>query len=309
MEIKKNGCIFRIIVIAVCIVSIAMMDSQWNQIRNARKSNSLSDYERYLNNYPEGRYSNEAYESLLQLWDAMEVEDFQEKQSISLYSSYLDKYKDWRSRYSDTAFQTMLYNKMRLKCLIHYENALRINTIDGWNKYLVYVPEDFHFDAQFKYDSLFNAIWGTEESAWKYVCEVNTVEDYEYYEKLFPQGKHHKEAENKAVSLRVDFIFGGKHGINPPLEKISNRNSRLSIVRITNSTSYTLTVYYSGAEGKRAILSSFETQDVELKNGIYRIAASVDASDVLPYAGTEDLTGGNYEVEYYISTRYNSLLK
>lgn len=37
-------------------------------------------------------------------------------------------------------------------------------------------------------------------------------------------------------------------------------------------------------------------------NGSYRIAASVSASNVSRYAGTESLNGGSYEVEYYIST-------
>ena len=41
---------------------------------------------------------------------------------------------------------------------------------------------------------------------------------------------------------------------------------------------------------------------IGLKNGKYRVAASVSASNVSNYAGNENLQGGNYSVDYYIST-------
>lgn len=43
-----------------------------------------------------------------------------------------------------------------------------------------------------------------------------------------------------------------------------------------------------------------EKGSVELLRGDYRVAASVDASNVSNYAGKETSDGGNYEVEYYI---------
>lgn len=304
MSRNKSGCVFSIIVIAVCIGSIALMGSQWSLIRNARKSHLMSDYELYLNNYPEGRYSSEAYESILRLWDAMEIIDLLKYSSVSMSSSYIDKYNDLYTKYDDTLFQSRLYDKMRIKCLKQYQSALQVNTLEGWNRYLIYIPEEFYFDAQNKYDSLYDEIWGTEESAWKYVCEMNTIDDYEEYEILYPQGRHYSEAEKRAVGLRVDDLFGNKHGDLPPMEKTSKRDGRKSTVQVTNSTSYTLTVFYSGNDGKRIVLSSHETQTIELLNGVYRIAASVDASNVRPYAGTEEIAGGNYAVEYIIESKW-----
>lgn len=63
---------------------------------------------------------------------------------------------------------------------------------------------------------------------------------------------------------------------------------------------------YSGNESKRLVLSPKGTGSVKLKNGDYRIVASVDASNVRKYAGVETIKGGTYEVEYYISTTVSS---
>lgn len=61
-----------------------------------------------------------------------------------------------------------------------------------------------------------------------------------------------------------------------------------------NSTSYTLTLMYSGNESKRLVLSPNSTGSVRLKNGSCRIAASVSSSNVSNYVGTEFLNGGSY---------------
>ena len=71
---------------------------------------------------------------------------------------------------------------------------------------------------------------------------------------------------------------------------------------VINSTSYTLTILYSGPDSKRLVITAGGSSSIHLKNGEYRIAASVSASNVSHYAGDEQLQGGNYSVEYYIRT-------
>ena len=42
-----------------------------------------------------------------------------------------------------------------------------------------------------------------------------------------------------------------------------------------------------------------------MPNGTYRIAVSVDVGNVIPYAGTEYLSGGGYKSSFYIVTTRN----
>ena len=144
--------------------------------------------------------------------------------------------------------------------------------------------------------------WGTEQNAWTYACEMNTAQVYEEYESLYPNGKHFKEAEKRAVSLRVDNIFGSNHGSLPAMNKTGYGQGSSSTVIVENATSYVLTVYYSGTDGKRLIIQPHGRQSVVLINGQYRIAASVSDKSVRSFAGSETLTGGEYNVKYYIQT-------
>jgi hypothetical protein len=62
-------------------------------------------------------------------------------------------------------------------------------------------------------------------------------------------------------------------------------------------------VRYSGIESKKIVLSPRQRKSTTLKKGNYRIAASVNASNVTNYAGKENLSGGDYSSEYYIQTQ------
>ena len=55
-------------------------------------------------------------------------------------------------------------------------------------------------------------------------------------------------------------------------------------------------------DSKRLVINAGGTKSVRLKNGQYRVAASVSAANVSNYAGSENLNGGSYNVDYYIST-------
>ena len=122
----------------------------------------------------------------------------------------------------------------------------------------------------------------------------------------FPEGVYSEEVQKRIVDLEVDAIFRGDYGKMPPMKRsyagdgYSNENE----IEIYNNTSFNLTVYYSGPESKKITLLPKETIRTSLVNGSYRVAASVDASDIGNYAGTEKLEGGYYDIEYYIVTRY-----
>lgn len=308
-----SGCLAQIIGLALIFVigGIVSMcqESQSRLIKDARKNGGIGSYERYLDKYPTGRFSEEAYEAVVSLWDKMEFRDFQ---SIPLsitndgyYKSAINHYERVYSEYTNPTFRKNLHDKMEAKCRAQYDIAKELNTLDGWAHYIAHAPDGFQFDAQEQYDMLHEEKWGTEQSAWAYACEMNTALAYEEYESLYPYGKHFKEAEKRAVGLRVDNIFGSDHGSLPSMNKTVYGRGSSSTVIVENATSYVLTVYYSGTDGKRLVIQPHGRQSVVLVNGQYRIAASVSDKSVRSFAGTENLTGGEYNVQYYIqTTRY-----
>lgn len=326
-----SGCLPSIIIAALVFVIWGAFEiydeSQIGLIKNAREFDEMPNYEHYLKKYPTGRYSKEAYEAVVRLWDEMDFDFFKKyEMDYNVSQGFFDtliktdernyynsttckfaisNYLRLDTVYTDPGFLSNLHDKMEAKCRAQYDIAVQINTLDGWMHYLTIVPKDFLFDAQEKYDNLHNEIWGTEESAWAYACEMNKADTYEEYESLYPDGNHFSEAEKRAVDLRVNSIFGRDHGTLPAMNKTGYGGGTTSTVVVENATSYVLTVFYSGNDGKRLVIQPNGRQSVVLTNGNYKIAASVNSSSVRSYAGTEDLTGGEYNVKYYIqTTRY-----
>ena len=105
--------------------------------------------------------------------------------------------------------------------------------------------------------------------------------------------------------MEVDAIFSGDYGLLPPMNRTSGTyiQTTNNNVEIFNNTKYTLTVRYSGTlESKKIILLPGQRKSVSIRNGSYRVAASVSLSNVRNYAGNETLSGGDYSSEYYIVT-------
>ena len=314
-----SGCLPSIIIAVLVFVIWGAFEiydeTQIGLIKNARKYDKMPNYEHYLQKYPTGRYSKEAYEAVVRLWNEMDLKVFHEDSTIFTGEKYyynstssqfaISNYVRLDTMYTDPVFLSNLHDKMDAKCRAQYDIAVQLNTMDNWMHYITIVPKDFLFDAQEKYDNLHNEIWGTEESAWAYACEKNKADTYEEYESLYPDGIHFSEAEKRAVDLRVNSIFGREHGTLPAMNKTGYGGGTTSTVVVENATSYVLTVFYSGNDGKRLVIQPNGRQSVVLTNGNYKIAASVNSSSVRSYARTEDLTGGEYNVKYYIqTTRY-----
>ena len=182
-----------------------------------------------------------------------------------------------------------------------YSVADNANTIEAWQEYQSNVPTDYFKDSSEKMHEL---CFATESSAWEYAESENTTTSYYEYLNHYPNGAHRSLADKRIIDIEVDNIYSGNHGFLPPMEQKGNRIGRISTIYIRNKTSYTLTILYSGEDSKRIVISPQQSSKVTLKNGSYKIAASVDASNVGNFAGTEELEGCSYDVEYYISHRY-----
>ncbi|MBP6870994.1 MAG: hypothetical protein KBC43_03215 [Bacteroidales bacterium] len=144
-----------------------------------------------------------------------------------------------------------------------------------------------------------------ERDDWYKASSRNTIASYTAYINSYPNGLYREDAEKKIIDKEVEDIFRGDHGVLPPASRTSygSSYSSTSDVDIYNNTSYTLTVRYSGTESKKIVLSPGRSTNFTIKNGYYKVAASVDAANVQNYAGEETLSGGGYESTYYIETK------
>lgn len=110
--------------------------------------------------------------------------------------------------------------------------------------------------------------------------------------------------EAQQIDQQVATILAGPHGALPPAEIIhADPTAKIAEIHIKNDTGYTLTVLYSGPTSRSVVLAPHAIQRTILGTGSYGVAATVDASDVLPFAGSDDLQGGAYENTFYIETR------
>lgn len=200
-------------------------------------------------------------------------------------------------------------SKYRELCSAFYDEASSKNSIAAWEEYQKKVPKSEWADSQKRIEDLkekarieAERAWKKESTAWQMAKAMGTSAGYEKYLNLFPKGAHAKAA----IDNLVDDVMSGSHGELPSMERTGYSSGSSSSVEVSNDTQYTLTLLYSGSsDSKRLVLSPHQTKTISLRNGRYRIAASVNAANVSSYAGSENLNGGTYSVSYYISTSYS----
>ncbi len=253
------------------------------------------DYENFIEKYPESEYVKNAYECLLTIADRAGT--------IQALQNYIDQYPN-----------SHLIGEVRKtvenKCSVLYAHAVQKNSVDAWKEYMHLTPASYHKDAESRLkDAVTRLIiiekekWGTDYRAWKQANIENTIASFKKYLKLYPKGNYAYTADRKVIDLQVENVFAKEHGSLPSMDKTSYGYGSNTSIEVYNNTSYTLTLLYSGTSSKKLVLSPHSRDDLSLTNGEYRIAASVDASNIRNFAGKEELNGGNYNVEYYIQTQ------
>ena len=137
--------------------------------------------------------------------------------------------------------------------------------------------------------------------AW--VRKQDRLDLYQKHLLLIPNSSHRAELEKRIIDLEVAAIIRGNHGVLPPASPLRITGGNSAEVAIENQTSYTLTVRYSGSRSYRFDLAPSATRNVTLASGPYQVAATVSSSEVIPYAGSDTLSGGSYGVKFFIETR------
>ena len=143
--------------------------------------------------------------------------------------------------------------------------------------------------------------YGTDSKAWTTAKTENTIAAYNEYLRRYPKGRHIEEANKYIIDLEVQGVINsGDYGHLPPSQKLSYGTGNRSTVSLTNNSSQTITIRYSGVKSLKVVLSPSQTRSITLPSSTYKVVAT--APGVRSFYGTEDLTGGDYESVYYIST-------
>lgn len=273
-----------------------------------KRNPSVDQCEKYMSKY---RYSENADDVRRILLDQL-IEDARNynhtnSSSASTTSYYTQKTPiEKLSKFADdnqsNKFGQEASSQLSSICDSLYNVAKKTATIAGWKAYQRAVPSSFFKDSEAQIEEIENRSWNTEAIAWNTAKRENTISAYQKYKSLYPNGAHYAQAEKKLIDLEVANVYAGDYGSLPAMDKTSWGSGPTAYISVKNSTSYTLTLLYSGPDSKRLVISPGRTSSVTLKNGKYRVAASVNASNVRNYAGSEELSGGSYSVEYYIST-------
>jgi hypothetical protein len=141
---------------------------------------------------------------------------------------------------------------------------------------------------------------------WEKAVEQNTIDGYEDFINQHPDSPFAEKAEAKIVDLEVKAIMLFEHSEAPSPSRINSGGNRsFSVINIFNNTQYNLTIRYSGPESFKVFFSPQEKGSIEILCGHYYIVSSVDATNVLHYIGEENLDSGNFEIEYYIKSRFS----
>lgn len=270
-----------------------------------KRNPSIDQCEKYMRNYRYTENADNVQQILLnQLVDNARSYDLTKNTSTSIYSTSktpLEQLSEFANDNQSNKYGKEASVELSSICDSLYNIAKKTATIAGWKAYQGAVPSGFFKDSEAQIEEIENKSWNTEARAWNTAKRENTISAYQKYKSLYPNGAHYAQAEKKLIDLEVSCVYAGEHGSLPSMNRTGYGGST-SYITVTNSTSYTLTLLYSGPDSKRLVISAGGTSSVKLKNGSYRVAASVSASNVGNYAGNENLQGGNYTVDYYIRT-------
>ena len=264
---------------------------------------SIIECQNYILKYSDSEYSEEIrriwYDKIMSEIKAYDYYSKETKDDNPIF-----KLKDFiRGNQSSVFWKSTATTSLISICDSLYDVASNLGTIKIWQMFRASVPSDYYKDSNAKIQELEDREWETEAKAWKRACSENSIRAYTKYKNMYPKGKHITQAEKLLIDLEVANASIGNYGKLPEMDKVSYGNGPTSVVTVHNGTGYTLTLSYSGnEESKKLVIPMGQNGSVTLKNGQYRIFATVNANNVRGYFGMENLTGGGYSASYYIET-------
>ena len=324
--IKNKGCFLVLGAFALLLIGgisySAYKSSYCYLMSEARGSGDVLKYVRAIDNNPDDDVT-EALDSIVRLCKNGDISTI-----ISMYDSYGQKYKQIdimmakasADLYAKTekintldawqSYKSVMPEKYQKDVNIQiqnaqlkaynqkYDNAVKMRSVEVWNDFISEVPLEYQKDADQKLQDLKENLWKDEGSAWQEVLRTTSIDDYYKYLKLYPRGKHHKEAIDAVVAS----VMKTEHGDMPKMDRVgTSRGNGVSTITVSNKTTYALQILYSGPTSKQLLIPVNGIRQVTLADGEYCVSARVDAYNVEPYAGVVKLHG-EYTSEYVIRT-------
>lgn len=307
-------------------------EKAWN---DAITQHTIESLNQYLSFYPNGSHKSEAEKILKKIEEEQNWNEALDQNSMDGFESFISKYPNSvnKLRAEEKLFDLKLENNWSTikgtesiedletfridfpesrydkECidLIDYLEAYQLdweNLLQAPSIGLIRVFLD-KYSGMTLADSAKQKLAELDEFQWEAASLKDDIESYEKYLELLPDGEHADQADKRIIDLEVKKVFGGRYGSMPPMDRVSSSEYYdTNEIEVFNNTSYTLTILYSGPNSKRIDIEPKKKINFKLPNGKYKVAAWVSTASVGKFAGTENLEGGSYSVEYYISTSY-----
>jgi hypothetical protein len=261
----------------------------WLHYQWSTHKDTVSSYSRFVNRFPESDYSELAKKRILALQEPEVWSQARTSGQIEALRKYVRRYPD--GEHLDEA-------KTRITGLADAQwNTISMSRSESEiRKFIHGYPETTKTaDAENRIQDLFNDI--------EWVREQDTIEHYQRFLSRHPHHSDRRWIEKRIIDLEVRDIAAGDYGEMPRANPLSIGGSTVK-VQVENRTGYDLTVRYSGPESVKLVITSGATRSVSLPPGHYKIAASVDSSNVRNYYGTDTMNGGEYSSSFYIQRTY-----
>ncbi|MBR1503409.1 MAG: hypothetical protein IJ618_05970 [Prevotella sp.] len=302
----------------------AAKQAEYNLYNNIVNKGDTSSCARFLESYPNSNYIGEVkkvlveyeYHHLTSLDDCL---DFISNHPHSVFATSIDSmiseraenlkkemlgtpddcdlYKMWEIIHKYYSFNNKSLQSALAEITEHYNHIKEIQEAKAEKARKDSIKKVEEAKKREEYEK-----YGTDANAWKTASSANTITAYQDYLKRYPKGKYVETANKKIIDLEVqNVINSGDYGYLPSSQKVSYGTGKYSTINLSSRCNQTITIMYSGVKSMKIVLSPYQSRKAVLPSGTYKVVAT--SPGVRSFYGTEKLTGGDYESEYYIETR------
>lgn len=266
-------------------------ERDWQQALNR---NTTVGFESFISDYPQSDYKEIAEENLYNL-------KLEEAWGKVKSTELIQELEIFRNDFPGSSYEQEALNLMEYLSAYHHDWEA-IDQAPSMEEIQVFLDKYSGMSLAENAELLLTEL---DENEWEIATDKDDIANYERYLELLPEGTHADQAEKRIIDLQVKKVFGGRYGSMPPMDRVSSGGySNTNEIQVFNNTAYTLSILYSGPNSKRIEIPPKQKYNFELPNGKYKVAAWVSNSSIGKFAGTENLKGGEYRVEYYIYTSY-----
>jgi outer membrane protein assembly factor BamE (lipoprotein component of BamABCDE complex) len=111
------------------------------------------------------------------------------------------------------------------------------------------------------------------------------------------------KTEADQIDAQVEAILAANYRpLPPPVLVQADVSASYAEIAVKNDTTRNLTLLFSGPTPRNTVILSNVTLTIVLAVGNYKVAATVDNSSALPFAGRQEIRGGSYTETFRLET-------